>query len=128
MKRTSGRRLFPIPILFVALPLLLVSCSSWQRIRALSEPAARDKHYTQLAVDLVGGGVLVLRDSWFGGDTLYGLWVRGTLNPTLGSTVKYERGDSVAVPIERIAKLEAWRFNGAKTALLAVRVGWLPAL
>jgi len=112
-------------MVLVALPLLLVSCSSWQQTRALSEPATRDTHYTRLAVELVGGGMLVLRDTWFGGDTLYGrseVRTPGAFNETLGF-LKYERGDSVAVPIERIAKVEAWRFNGAKTALLVVGVG-----
>ena len=103
MKWTLGRRLVLARMFFLALPLLLISCSSWQPTLALTDPAARDKHYTQLRVEQVDGGVSVLRDPWFSGDTLY--------------------GGSEAIPIDRIAKVEARRFSPANTVLLVVGIG-----
>ena len=124
MKRAIGRRLFPVPMLLVALSLLLVSCASWQRTRALSEPAAREKHYNRMRVDLVDGPVLYLRNPWFGGDTLYGRTEVKIHNyQNSGPYVKYEKGDTVAIPIERISKLEARRLSGTKTMLYVVGVG-----
>jgi hypothetical protein len=75
-------------------------CSSWQQTQAL---VAETNHYRQLRVWTVDGGAHFLRDPWFRGDTL---------------------GEgSVAIPIDQIAKVEAWRFSGPKTALLVVGVG-----
>jgi hypothetical protein len=129
MKRAIGRRLFPVPILLVALSLLLVSCASWQRTQALSEPAAREKHYARMRVDLVDGPVLFLRNPWFGGDTLYGRTeVRVHNYHNSGPYVKHEKGDTVAIPIERISKLEARRLSGSKTVLALVGVGLTVAL
>ena len=129
MKRAIGRRLFQVPILLVALSLLLVSCASWQRTQALSEPAAREKHYARMRVDLVDGPVLYLRDPWFGGDTLYGRTEVKTHNyQNSGPYMKYEKGDTVAIPIERISKLEARRFSGTKTVLTLAGLGLTAAL
>ena len=102
MKCIRGRRSFLTQMFLAALPLLLVSCSSWQRTLALSEPSARDTHYSQLRVELAGGGVRVLRDPWFSGDTLYGRSDARVMVPRAPSqilTVKYEKGDTVAIPI-----------------------------
>jgi hypothetical protein len=72
--------------------------------------------------------VLFLRDPWFGGDTLYGraaipVIPRGIPPAFRGHGTKYEKGDSMAIPIERIAKLEAWRFSGTKTLFCVVGIG-----
>jgi len=78
----------------------VTSCSSWQQAQTL---VTQGKDYRQLRVWTVDGGAYFLRDPWFRGDTL----CEGT----------------VTIPIDQIAKVEAWRFSGPKTALLAVGVG-----
>lgn len=100
--RSHGRRPFLSHAFLIALPFLLVSCSSWQTIHP-AELTARDKHYTQMRVWLVDGEVSYLRDPWFSGDTLH--------------------GGGEAIPIERIVKVEAWRTSVPKTALAVVGVG-----
>ena len=100
MRLVRWRR--PSQVLALVLTALFAvpSCSSWQQTQAL---VARDNHYRQLRVWTVDGGAHFLRDPWFRGDTL---------------------GEgSVAIPIDQIAKVEAWRFSGPKTALLVVGVG-----
>ncbi len=119
MKRNLGHCRLPMTVFLIALQLCFVSCSSWKQTSTLTDPAAREEHPTRLRAELVGGGVLTLHDPWFGGDTLYGrteAWVGK-------SGVGYAVGDTAAVPIARIAKVEAWRFNAPKTALLVVGIG-----
>ena len=109
------RRLVPIPVFLVVLPLLLASCTSWHRTRALSDPAAREKRNFEFRVSLVDGRMFVLHDPWFGGDTLYG---RSPSRDRV-SKAKYDS----AIPLEQITMLEARRFDGPKTVLLVVGVG-----
>jgi hypothetical protein len=124
MKRTISRSLFAMSVLLAALPLLVVSCSSWQRTLAFSDPAAREKHYSQFRVDPVDGGAFVLRDPWFGGDTLYGR----SAGRVRVSGVKYKERDTIAIPVEQISKLEARRLSGTKTVFCVVGVGLTVAL
>ena len=121
---TAMRRSIPATILVLGVALLLNSCSSWQRSSALSEPIAREKHYSQFRVEPVRGPALVLRNPWFSGDTLYGRSKAGTRRH--GS--EYARGDTVAIPLDQITKLEARRFSGTKTLFLVVGVGATVAL
>jgi hypothetical protein len=92
------------PSQLLALVLIAVfaftSCSSWQQTQTL---VARDNHYSQLRVWTVGGDAHFLSNPSFRGDTLY--------------------EGSVAIPIDQIARVEAWRVSGPKTALLVVGVG-----
>jgi len=127
MNRTLGGRVFRVPIILAVL-LPLVSCSSWQQTRALSEPAAREKHYSRMRAE-VGGKVLFLRDPWFAGDTLYGRTETQVYNYLYyGPGGKHEKDDSVAIPIERISKLEVRRFSGSKTAFCVIGIGVTTAL
>ncbi len=119
MKRNLSHCRLPMSVFLIALQLLFVSCSSWKQTSTLTDPAAREEPPTRLRAELVDGGVLTLHDPWFGGDTLYGrteAWVGK-------SDGGYAIGDTAAVPITRIAKVEAWRFDGAMTALLVVGIG-----
>jgi len=106
------------------MPFALTSCSSWQRIQPLSKSTVQNEHYTQLRLWTVGGDIRMLRNPWFSGDTLYGL------NAILAHELRvpYEKGDSVAIPIEKIAKVEAWRHDGSMTAGLAISIGFTAAL
>src|SRR6267142_3657650 len=115
MSHIPGRRLSRVLAVFLILTFGLTSCSSWQRIQPLSESTVQNEHYTQLRLWTVGGDIRMLRNPWFSGDTLYGL------NTILARQlrVSYEKGDSVAIPIEKIAKVEAWRHDGSMTTGLA---------
>jgi hypothetical protein len=127
VKHIHSRSLFLVTTLFLFVSFALASCSSWQQIPPLSEPGARGKKYTQLRVWLVDGDVHVLRDPWISGDTLYGHSgdpAGETMTPAGGdSGVRHDKGDSVAVPIERIAKAEAWSHDASKTTGLLVGIG-----
>src|SRR5262245_47893658 len=121
---TTIRRVISTSTLLLGFALLLTSCSSWQRSTALSEPIARQKHYAQLRIERGHGPALFLRNPWFDGDTLYGLSQAGKRRQ--GSEIA--RGDTVAIPLDQITKLEARRFSGTKTLFLVVGVGATVAL
>jgi hypothetical protein len=112
MQRILGRCRLPISLTLIALHLFLSSCSTWRPTGPLSEPVTREQRYTRLRVELVGGGVVTLRDPSFRGDTLYGR-----------SDAKHDRGVSVAVPIEQIATLKARRPSGIRTTLFVAGLG-----
>jgi hypothetical protein len=125
--RVSRSRL-AISLLLAALLLFLTACSSWQQTHALSEPVARQAHYTQLRAELVGGQVVKVRDPWFSGDTLYG-WPEAKPQPSSTkpelygrsegrpqeSATPHEESDPVAIPVGQIAKLEARHLSAGKT-------------
>jgi hypothetical protein len=68
---------------------------------------------------LVGGGVVTLRDPWFAGDTLYG-WPE---RPPAQTDTKPEAREADGIPIAQIAKLEARQFSAGKTVALVLGVG-----
>ena len=133
--RVSRSRL-AISLLLAALLALQASCSSWQQTRALSEPVARQVHYTQLRAELVGGQMVVVRDPWFSGDTLYG-WPEAKPQPSntkpelygrpegrpQESATPHEESDRVAIPVGQIANLEARHLSAGKTVLAVLGVG-----
>jgi hypothetical protein len=135
MDGRASRCRLAISLLLVALLALQASCSSWQQTKALSEPVARQEHYTRMRAHLVGGSIVTLRDPWFGGDTLYG---KREKHPPLSTTpqiygrpeahpqevgTQQQASDSAAIPIAQIAKLEARQISTGKTVACIVGVG-----
>lgn len=129
MGRISRFRI-AVPCLLIALLLNLTGCSSWQQTHAPAEPVATQKRLKRVRAHLVDGRVVVLRDPWFTGDTLYGL-AEVKAQPSDARPELYGRSqappspsqvvdDSTAIPIAQIASLEAWQSSSGKTALLVI--------